>query len=46
MFCPNCGMHKSNCICGYYDKPTENNKKPEESPIDSPSKIQKTKYIL
>lgn len=45
MFCPNCGMHKSNCICGYYDKPTENNKESEESPIDSPSKIQKTKSI-
>ena len=45
MFCPNCGMHKSNCICGYYDKPTENNNEPDESPIDSHSKIQKTKSI-
>ena len=45
MFCPNCGMHKSVCVCGYYDKPTENNNELEESQIDSPSKTQKTKTI-
>lgn len=45
MFCPNCGMHKSVCVCGYYDKPTENNNELEVSQIDSPSKTQKTKTI-
>ena len=23
MFCPNCGMHKDLCVCGYYDKSNE-----------------------
>ena len=41
MFCPNCGMHKSICTCGYYDKSPESN----EHEINKKVKIDSTPLI-
>ena len=41
MFCPNCGMLKSNCICGYFNKTDKNKdyKIDKEVKADSPQKV-------
>lgn len=41
MFCPNCGMLKSNCICGYFNKKdkNKNHKIDKEVKVDSPQKV-------
>lgn len=48
MFCPNCGMHKSVCVCGYYNKSTESKSNEQkmntELKVVSSPEIQSSKY--